>query len=78
MRANQTEYLFSVNTRTPPTMTVNSGEECGAVAASRRRRPRDVRGRERASDHAPVWIEPLADATCESLPPARARRLRKD
>src|SRR5437870_1281808 len=27
MRANQTEYLFSVNTRTPPTMTVDSGEE---------------------------------------------------
>ena len=35
MRANRTEYLFSVNTRTPPTMTVGSGEEftvevCGA------------------------------------------------
>jgi len=27
MRANRTEYLFSVNTHTPPTMTVNSGEE---------------------------------------------------
>jgi amidase len=27
MRTNQTEYLFSVNTHTPPTMTVNSGEE---------------------------------------------------
>src|SRR5215472_1678684 len=27
MRANRTEYLFSVNTRTPPTMTVDSGEE---------------------------------------------------
>ena len=27
MRANRTEYLFSVNTRTPPTMTVSSGEE---------------------------------------------------
>ena len=27
MRANQTEYLFSVNTHTPPTMTVDSGEE---------------------------------------------------
>jgi amidase len=27
MSANRTEYLFSVNTRTPPTMTVDSGEE---------------------------------------------------
>jgi amidase len=27
MRANATEYLFSVNTRTPPTMAVDSGEE---------------------------------------------------
>jgi len=27
MRANATEYLFSVNTRTPPTMTIDSGEE---------------------------------------------------
>ena len=27
MRANRTEYLFSVNTNTPPTMTVDSGEE---------------------------------------------------
>src|SRR5437588_12785681 len=27
MRANRTEYLFSVNTRRPPTMTVDSGEE---------------------------------------------------
>ncbi len=27
MRANPTEYLFSVNTSTPPTMTVDSGEE---------------------------------------------------
>jgi hypothetical protein len=27
MRANQTEYLFSVNTNTPTTMTVDSGEE---------------------------------------------------
>lgn len=27
MRANKTEYLFSVNTHTPPTMTVDSGEE---------------------------------------------------
>ena len=27
MRANRTEYLVSVNTRTPPTMTVDSGEE---------------------------------------------------
>src|SRR5262249_218727 len=25
--ANATEYLFSMNTRTPPTMTVDSGEE---------------------------------------------------
>src|SRR6516165_1109742 len=27
MRANRTEYLFSVNTHTPPTMTVESGKE---------------------------------------------------
>ena len=27
MRANRIEYLFSVNTHTPPTMTVDSGEE---------------------------------------------------
>ena len=27
MRANRTEYLFLVNTHTPPTMTVGSGEE---------------------------------------------------
>src|SRR5262249_2391169 len=27
MRENRTEYLFSVNTHTPPTMTVESGEE---------------------------------------------------
>jgi amidase len=27
MRANRTEYLFSVNTHTPPTMSVESGEE---------------------------------------------------
>jgi acetamidase/formamidase len=27
MRANRTEYLFSVNTRTPPTISVESGEE---------------------------------------------------
>ena len=27
MKANRTEYLFSVNTRTPPTMAVGSGEE---------------------------------------------------
>ena len=27
MRVNRTEYLFSVNTHTPPTMTVDSGEE---------------------------------------------------
>jgi len=27
MRANRTEYLFSVNTHTAPTMTVDSGEE---------------------------------------------------
>ena len=27
MRANRTEYLFFVNTHTPPTMTVDSGEE---------------------------------------------------
>jgi hypothetical protein len=27
MSANRTEYLFSVNTHTPPTMTVDSGEE---------------------------------------------------
>jgi hypothetical protein len=27
MRVNATEYLFSVNTRTPPTMAVGSGEE---------------------------------------------------
>jgi hypothetical protein len=27
MRANRTEYLFSVNTHTPPTMTVDPGEE---------------------------------------------------
>jgi acetamidase/formamidase len=27
MRASRTEYLFSVNTNTPPTMTVASGEE---------------------------------------------------
>jgi hypothetical protein len=27
MTANRTEYLFSVNTHTPPTMTVDSGEE---------------------------------------------------
>jgi len=27
MRPNPTEYLFSVNTRTPPTITVDSGEE---------------------------------------------------
>jgi hypothetical protein len=27
MRANRTEYLFSVNTHTPSTMTVDSGEE---------------------------------------------------
>jgi amidase len=27
MRANQTEYLFSVNIHTPPTMKVDSGEE---------------------------------------------------
>jgi len=26
MRANRTEYLFSVKTRTPPTMAVDSGE----------------------------------------------------
>jgi acetamidase/formamidase len=26
MRANRTEYLFSVNTHTPPTMIVDSGE----------------------------------------------------
>ena len=35
IRANRTEYLFSVNTHSPPTMTVDSGEEftvevCGA------------------------------------------------
>jgi exodeoxyribonuclease-3 len=33
---------------------------------------RDVRGRERASDHAPVWIE-LAEAKRGSLRPPRAR-----
>ncbi len=27
MRTNQTEYLLSVNTRTPTTMTVDSGRE---------------------------------------------------
>jgi acetamidase/formamidase len=27
MRANRTEYLFSVSAHTPPTMTVDSGEE---------------------------------------------------
>jgi hypothetical protein len=27
VRANRTEYLFSVNTHTPPTMTVDSDEE---------------------------------------------------
>ena len=27
MRVNRTEYLFSVNTHTPPTMTVDPGEE---------------------------------------------------
>ena len=27
MRVNATEYLFAVNTRTPPTMAVGSGEE---------------------------------------------------
>jgi hypothetical protein len=27
MRSDRTEYLFSVNTHTPPTMTVDSGEE---------------------------------------------------
>jgi hypothetical protein len=27
MMANRTEYLFSVNTRTPPTMSVDSGGE---------------------------------------------------
>ena len=27
MRTNRTEYLFSVNTHTPPTMAVGSGEE---------------------------------------------------
>jgi hypothetical protein len=27
MRANRTEYLFSVKTHTPPTMSVDSGEE---------------------------------------------------
>ena len=27
MRANRSEYLFSVNTHTPPTMAVDSGEE---------------------------------------------------
>jgi acetamidase/formamidase len=27
MRANRIEYLFSVNAHTPPTMTVDSGEE---------------------------------------------------
>jgi len=27
MRADRTEYLFSVNTHTPPTMTIDSGEE---------------------------------------------------
>jgi len=27
MRANRIEYLFSVNTHTPPTITVDSGEE---------------------------------------------------
>jgi hypothetical protein len=27
MRANRTEYLFPVNTHTPPTMTVDSAEE---------------------------------------------------
>jgi hypothetical protein len=27
MRTNRTEYLFSVNTHTPPTMAVDSGEE---------------------------------------------------
>ena len=27
MMTNRTEYLFSVNTQTPPTMTVDSGEE---------------------------------------------------
>jgi hypothetical protein len=35
---------------------------------------RDVRGRERASDHAPVWIE-LADAKADR--PRRARRLNR-
>jgi hypothetical protein len=29
MRANRTDYIFSVNTHTPPTMTVGSGEEFG-------------------------------------------------
>ena len=33
MRANRTEYLFSVNTHTPPTMTVASGEEFTVGAA---------------------------------------------
>jgi hypothetical protein len=27
MKANRTEYLFLVNTHTPPTMAVDSGEE---------------------------------------------------
>ena len=27
MRATRTEYLFSVNTRTPPTISVDSSEE---------------------------------------------------
>jgi hypothetical protein len=33
MRANRTEYLFSVNTRMPPAMTVAFAEEFGSRSA---------------------------------------------
>jgi exodeoxyribonuclease III len=36
---------------------------------------RDIRSRERASDHAPVWIEPCGSERPVSAAPARARRM---
>jgi hypothetical protein len=53
MRANRTEYLFSVSAHTPPTMTVDSGEE---FTVEVRGAFDDVEDCESASD----W-DPIAD-----------------
>ena len=78
MRTNRTEYLFLVNTRTPPTMTVDSDEDFtvevrgafGDVETSSRYRHRS---RQACDGHPPD-----ADSRADRRALRQVRRWRRD